>query len=76
VSTRPTNEADGLERYRRAAADALEQLDWCIGYLHAIGKSAASQMLARNRQTIRTRLLDREPQPVPAGGTSADSGQR
>lgn len=56
-----------MERYRRAAADSLEQLDWCIGYLHAIGKNAEAQMLARNRQTIRTDLLDRHAQPVPAG---------
>ena len=70
MSTRPTREADELERYRRAAADALEQLDWCIGYLHAIDNGAASQVLARNRRTIRTRLLHREEQPVPAGSSS------
>jgi hypothetical protein len=75
VSTRPTDEIDELERYRRAAADALEQVDWCIGYLHGIGKDAASQTLARNRRTIRTRLLRREPQPVPAGPPSAQTSR-
>ena len=29
---------DAEERYRRAAEDALQQLDWCIGYLHGIRK--------------------------------------
>jgi hypothetical protein len=71
VSTRPTDEADELERYRRASEDALEQLDWCIGYLHAIGKSAASQVLGHNRNTIRTHLLNRAAQPVPAGPTTS-----
>lgn len=71
MSTRPTDEADELERYRRAAADALEQLDWCIGYLHAIGKDGEAQVLGRNRRTIRTHLMDRAELPVPAGPTSS-----
>ena len=29
---------DEVERYRRASEDALQQLDWCIGYLHGSGK--------------------------------------
>jgi hypothetical protein len=58
-----------MERYRRAAEDALQQLDWCIRYLQAIGKAAESQVLARNRQPIRTHLLNRGEQPVPAGPT-------
>ena len=29
------NEAD---RYRQAADDALQQLDWAIGYLHGISQ--------------------------------------
>ena len=28
--------ADEMERYRRAAEDALQQHDWAIGYLHGI----------------------------------------
>jgi hypothetical protein len=67
LSTRPTNEADELERYRRAAADALEQVDWCIGYLHAIGKKSQAQVMAKNREYIRTHLLNRAAEPVPAG---------
>jgi len=30
---------DELERWRRAAEDALQQLDWAIGYLHGIALS-------------------------------------
>jgi hypothetical protein len=58
-----------LERYRRAAEDALQQLDWCIGYLHGIRKVDISRALARNRSFIRTRLLDQPEQPMPAQET-------
>jgi len=43
---------DELERYRQAAEDALQQLDWCIGYLHGIRKTGISRALARNRSQI------------------------
>jgi hypothetical protein len=59
---------DDLERYRRAAQDALEQLDWCIGYLTGIRKGGVASSLARNRTNIRTQLLRREAEPVPTGG--------
>jgi hypothetical protein len=58
-----------LARYRRAAEDALQQLDWCIGYLHGIRKVDISRALARNRSFIRTRLLDEPEQPMPAQET-------
>ena len=51
------------ERYRRAAEDALQQLDWCIGYLHAIHKTQISRALARNRSYIRTNVMDRPEEP-------------
>jgi hypothetical protein len=57
------------ERYRRAAEDALQQLDWCIGYLHGIRKVDVSRVLARNRSYIRSQLLEREEQPLPAQKT-------
>jgi hypothetical protein len=60
------NEAD---RYRQAADDALEQLDWAIGYLHGIRKVAISRALARNRTVIRQRLHVEE-QPLPAQQTT------
>jgi hypothetical protein len=50
-----------LERYRQAAEDALQQLDWCIGYLHGIRKVEISRALAKNRSQIRTQLLRRPP---------------
>ena len=60
---------DELSRYRRAAEDALQQLDWCIGYLHGIRKVDISRALARNRSQIRTQLMDVEEQPLPAEET-------
>ncbi len=46
------------ERYREAAQLALEQLDWCIGYLERIRKPRIAQALRQNRNTIlkRSRL--------------------
>jgi hypothetical protein len=58
-----------LERYRRAAEDALQQLDWCIGYLHGIRKLDISKALAKNRSQIRSQLLERSEQPMPAEAT-------
>ena len=62
---------DEASRYRQAAEDALQQLDWCIGYLHGIRKMQISRALARNRNHIRTNLLGRSEQPLP----SADVGE-
>jgi hypothetical protein len=56
---------DELERWRRAAEDALQQLDWAIGYLHGIGKDREARALAANRRVIRQRLLEREAEPLP-----------
>ena len=54
-----------LERYRQASEDALQQLDWCIGYMHGSRKIAIAKGLARNRAYIRTHLMKRAEQPVP-----------
>ena len=62
------NDAE-IERYRQAAEDALQQLDWCIGYLHGIRKVDISRALAKNRASIRTRLLERPEQPMPTQET-------
>jgi hypothetical protein len=48
------------ERYRRAAEDALQQLDWCIGYLHGSNKARIAAALSRNRSYIRKELLNRD----------------
>jgi hypothetical protein len=47
---------DDIERYRRAAEETLNQLDWCISYLHRIRKSEIARTLERNRSTIRRRM--------------------
>ena len=54
-----------LERYRQASEDALQQLDWCIGYMHGSNKVRIAKALARNRAFIRTNLLKRPEEPVP-----------
>jgi hypothetical protein len=67
---RDRDNRDGeVERYRQAAEDALQQLDWCIGYLHGIRKLDVSRALAKNRSYIRRQLLKREEQPLPAQRT-------
>jgi hypothetical protein len=44
------------ERYRVAAEEALNQLDWCIAYLHRIRKPAIAAALQRNRSEIGRRM--------------------
>ena len=65
-------ELDETERYRRAAEDALQQLDWCIGYLHGIRKMGISRALTRNRNYIRESLMQRSTQSLPAGQTKEE----
>jgi hypothetical protein len=64
------NNGHETEQYRRAAEDAVQQLDCCIGYLHGIRKVEISRTLARNRTVIRTQLMDRPEEPLPATRTS------
>jgi hypothetical protein len=59
-----------VDRYRQAAEDALQQLDWAIGYLHGIRKTDISRALAKNRSYIRTRLMDQPEEPTPTQQTS------
>ena len=58
------------DRYRKAAEDALQQLDWVIGYLHGIHKQDISRALAKNRSQIRTQLMGRTESPMPTQETS------
>jgi hypothetical protein len=44
--------SDREQRYRRAAADVLGQLDWCIRYLARIGKPEIAAAMRRNRDQI------------------------
>ena len=61
---------DEGERYRRAVEDALQQLDWCIGYLHGIRKVKISRQLARNRSFIRSNLMQEAKEPLPSEVTT------
>jgi hypothetical protein len=61
---------DEADRYRRAAEDALQQLDWAIGYLHGIRKTDISKALAKNRSFIRSRLMQEPEEPLPTQQTS------
>ena len=53
------------DRYRRAAEDSLQQIDWCIGYLHGIRKTKLSQQLAKNRNFIKRSLMKEPVEPLP-----------
>jgi hypothetical protein len=56
---------DDVERFRQAAEDALQQLDWTIGYLHGIHKTKISKALAQNRSYIRRHLMGMAEEPLP-----------
>ena len=58
------------ERYKQAAEDALQQLDWCIGYLHGIRKSQLSARLAQNRMQIKRNLMQEPTTQLPSATTS------
>jgi hypothetical protein len=62
--------SDETERYRQAANDALEQLDWCIGYLHGIHKTKISSQLAKNRAHIKRELMRDRAAPIPSEVTA------
>jgi hypothetical protein len=60
-----SNGQEETDRYRRAAEDALQQLDWAIGYLHGIKKTEISKALAQNRTYIRRNLMGEPDEPLP-----------
>jgi hypothetical protein len=45
-----------VDRYRQAAEETLDQLDWCVSYLYRIRKDAIAQVIDRNRSLIRRRM--------------------
>jgi hypothetical protein len=53
------------DRYREAATQALEMLDWCIGYLVGTRKDKIANQLAQNRRFIRENLMKEPAEPVP-----------
>ena len=66
------SQQEEAERYRTAAEDALQQLDWAIGYLHGIRKVEISRALAKNRSYIRKNLMGRSEQPMPTEQTNQE----
>lgn len=54
-----------VERYRSAAEDALQQLDWCIGYFAGSKNGRLAQALSANRAHIRRTYLRRAEQATP-----------
>ena len=53
------------DRYKEAATQALEMLDWCIGYLVGVKKEGIAAQLAKNRAQIRKNLMDEAAEPLP-----------
>jgi hypothetical protein len=66
TSNRNQDAQGDVDRYRQAAEDALQQLDWAIGYLHGIRKTEISRALAKNRAYIRSELMGQPEEPVPS----------
>lgn len=59
------NSRGDTDRYRQAATDALEMVDWCIGYMVGTRKNEIATQLAQNRKYIREQLMDEPEEPVP-----------
>ena len=59
-----------VERYRSAAEDALQQLDWCIGYFSGARKQEIAGVLSANRAHIRREYLRRSNQDQPVSAAS------
>ena len=51
---------DEVARYGEAARLALQQLDWCVTYLHSIRKPKIARALAQNSASIARRLAGGE----------------
>jgi hypothetical protein len=66
MAVRQNGRSAEAERYKQAANDALQQLDWCIGYLTGIRKPGVAGKLARNRAYIREQLMGEAAESVPA----------
>ena len=45
-----------IARYRRAAEETLDQLDWCVNYLYRIRKPRIAEAVEKNRATIQRQL--------------------
>lgn len=56
-----------VHRYRAAAEAALDQLDWCIGYLARNQKGGHARTIAANRNQIIRDYLQGDRRPSSAG---------
>jgi hypothetical protein len=59
------DDSERAERYKQAATEALEMLDWSIGFLVGSHKEKIAGQLARNRKHIREDLMREPAEPVP-----------
>jgi len=59
-----------VDRYRTATEDALQQLDWCIGYFAGSRNGRVAQALSANRAHIRRHYLKRAEQTTPAAAAT------
>jgi len=64
-----------VERYRSAAEDTLQQLDWCIGYFTGARKREVARVLSANRTHIRRQYLRRATQAQPLDVASRTARQ-
>lgn len=62
-----------VDRYRTATEDALQQLDWCIGYFTGTNKKSIAQALGSNRAYIRRHLLHRPEQGLPTQNVTSEN---
>ena len=63
-----------VDRYRTATEDALQQLDWCIGYFVGCNKQSIARSLGANRAQIRTQIR-RKTLDVPTNGSPERKGR-
>ena len=49
--------AEEAARYRRAAEEALAQVEWCAEYLRRIHRHQLAARLAKNSRYIRKKLM-------------------
>ena len=51
---------DETARYRQATHLALDQLEWCVGYLRTIHKTKISEQLDKSRAALIRRVREIE----------------
>ena len=64
-----------VDRYRTATEDALQQIDWCIGYFVGCNKRHIAQSLGANRAYIRRHFLHRPEQSLPTHAGDSSGGK-